>query len=51
MLGKGAIVSQSNKQKINEMSSTEGELVGAHKVLPTALWSRYFIEAQGYDEE
>ena len=37
MLGKGAIVSQSNKQKINVMSSTEGELVGAHKVLPTAL--------------
>ena len=33
------------------MSSTEGELVGAHKVIPTVLWSRYFIEAQGYDVE
>ena len=51
MLGKGVIVRQSNKQKLNLMSSTEGEPVGAHKVLPTALWSRYFIEAQGYDVE
>ena len=33
------------------MSSTKGELVGAHEVLCTALWSRYFIVAQGYDVE
>ena len=49
--GKGMMNGSSNKQKINVMSSTEGELVGAHKILPTTLWSRYFIEAQGYDVE
>ena len=50
-LGKGAIISWSNKQKLNVMSSTEGELVSAHEVLPTTLLSKYFIEAQGYDVE
>ena len=47
-LGEGATISMSNKQKVNVRSSTEGELVGVHDVLPRALWSKYFIEAQGF---
>ena len=47
-LGKGAITSTSTKQKVNVRSSTEGELVGADDALPQAIWSKYFIEAQGH---
>jgi hypothetical protein len=48
-LGKGAMYSTSTKQKLNTRSSTEGELVGIHDVLPQILWTRYFLKAQGYD--
>jgi hypothetical protein len=48
-LGKGAAVSLSVKQKLNSTSSTEGELIGAADVMPKLLWSRYFLDAQGYD--
>ena len=47
-LGKGATTSTSTKQKVNVRSSTEGELVGADDALPQAIWSKYFIEAQGH---
>jgi len=47
-LGKGAALSSSSKQKLNTKSSTESELVGAHDGLGLILWSRHFIEAQGY---
>jgi hypothetical protein len=47
-LGAGAIYSSSQKQKMNTKSSTEAELVGINDVLPQALWTRYFLEAQGY---
>ena len=47
-LGKGAVTSMSTKHKINTKSSTESELVGADDARPAALWSKYFIEAQGY---
>ena len=48
MLGKGAIYGTSTRQKINTKSSTEAELVGLIDILPQALWTRYFLEAQGY---
>ena len=48
MMGKGAIIATSTKQKLNTRSSTESELVGAHDVMPIAMWTKYFIEAQGY---
>jgi Reverse transcriptase (RNA-dependent DNA polymerase) len=48
MLGKGAIYGTSTRQKINTKSSTEAELVGVNDILPQALWTRYFLEAQGY---
>jgi hypothetical protein len=45
-LGKGAVVSSSNKMKYNTKSSTETELIPLHDKLP---WTRYFVEYQGYD--
>jgi hypothetical protein len=47
-LGKGAVYGTSLKQKINTKSSTESELVGVGEALPIILWTRYFMEAQGY---
>jgi hypothetical protein len=47
-LGKGTIYGTSTGQKINTKSSTEAELVGLNDVLPQVLWTRYFLEAQGY---
>jgi hypothetical protein len=47
-LGKGVVFGTSTRQKLNTKSSTEAELVGVNDVMPQALWTRYFIEAQGY---
>ena len=47
-LGKGAIYAKSSKQKINTKSSTEAELVGVDDIMGQALWTRNFLEAQGY---
>ena len=47
-MGVGAIYSTSRRQKLNTTSSTTGELVSMADVLPQALWTRYFMEAQGY---
>ena len=48
-LGKGAVYSTSKKHKLNTTSSTEAELVSVHDVMPQVLWTRYFLEAQGYN--
>jgi hypothetical protein len=48
-LGKGSITGVSKKQKVNTRSSTESELVGADDMLPHIMWTRYFIEAQGFN--
>jgi hypothetical protein len=48
-MGKGIIYGTSTRQKLNTKSSTEGELVGVNDVMPQVLWTRYFLEAQGYD--
>jgi hypothetical protein len=47
-LGRGAIYGTSTRQKLNSRSSTEGELIGVNDVMPQVLWTRYFLEAQGY---
>jgi hypothetical protein len=47
-LGKGAIYSMSTRQKLNTKSSTEAELVGVDDVMPIILWTRQFMEGQGY---
>jgi hypothetical protein len=49
MMGKGSIYSTSTRQKLVTRSSTEAELVAVSDVMPQILWSRYFLEAQGYD--
>ena len=35
-------------KKLSTKSSTESELVGVNDVLPQVMWTRYFLEAQGY---
>ena len=49
-MGRGAIYCTSTRQKINTKSSTETELVAADDVLTQAIWSRYFLMEQGYNE-
>ena len=47
-MGKGTLYARSTKQKLNTKSSTKAELVEASDMCPQALWTAYFIEAQGY---
>ena len=47
--GKGIIQSQYRKQKLNTRSSTEAELVGVDDMSVMVLWTRLFMEAQGYE--
>ena len=47
-MGRGAIVSLSRKQKLNTRSSTEAELVAVDDCMSQVLWTKYFLEAQGY---
>ena len=46
--GTGAFFCKSTKQKLNVKSSTEAELVGASDFLPNTIWTRMFLEHQGY---
>ena len=47
-LGKGGIYSGSWKQRLVARSSTESELIGVYDVLPQALWTKQFLEEQGW---
>ena len=47
-MGEGAMQSSSSKQKLNTQSSTGSELVGCDDSITKILWTRWFIEAQGY---
>ena len=49
--GKGAPQSISRKQKLNTKSSTKSELVGADNVSFMILWTKLFLEEQGYEIE
>ena len=48
-MGKGALQSISRKHKLNVRSSTEAELVGIDDAATMILWTKLFLEAQGYD--
>jgi hypothetical protein len=48
-LGKGSVYSASTRQKLNTKSSTESELVAVDDVMPFVMWTRYFLQAQGYE--
>ena len=39
---------KSSKKKLNTKSSTECEVVGASDYLPFTIYTKHFIEAQGY---
>ena len=47
-MGRGFPIVTSTKQKLNTRSSTETEIVGVDDCMPSVLWTRYFMEAQGY---
>ena len=47
--GRGAVHSESAKQKLNSKSSTEGEIIGFSDYLTIPIWYRYFLQAQGYE--
>ena len=47
-MGKGAVTSLSRKQGMNTRSSTEAEVVAADEVVGPMLWTKVFLEHQGY---
>jgi hypothetical protein len=47
--GKGAPMTMSRKQKLNTRSSTEAELVGVDDAVNMILWTKLFLEEQGYN--
>ena len=49
-LGKGGIYNGSWKQKMVPRSSTESELIGVYDVLPQVLWTKKFVEEQGWKD-
>eukprot|EP00957_Ditylum_brightwellii_P152421 11603376-Ditylum_brightwellii.AAC.1 len=48
MMGRGAIHAGSTKQRLNTRSSTKAEIVRVDDLMPQVLWTRYFMEAQGF---
>ena len=50
-MGQGAIMSMSRKQKLNTKSSTTAELVRADDATTMMLWTKLFMEEQGYKIE
>ena len=46
--GRGVLLTKCQKQKLNVKSSTEGKIVGVSDFLPNMIWSRMFLEQQGY---
>ena len=47
-MGLGSIYIKSTKQKLNVNISTETEFVGASDAIGQIMWTRYFIQEQGY---
>jgi hypothetical protein len=47
-MGAGAVTSVSRKQQMNTRSSTEAEVIAADEVVGSMVWTRLFLEAQGY---
>ncbi len=47
----GGILCKSNKPKLNTKSSTEADFVSTNDYLPSTIWVKNFMEAQGYKIE
>ncbi|CAJ1959585.1 unnamed protein product [Cylindrotheca closterium] len=50
-MGGGAMQAMSKKQKLNSRSSTHAELIGVDDAITQVLWTRIFMEEQGYPIE
>ena len=48
LLGKGGIYSGLWKQRLVAHSSTKSELIGVYDTLPQVLWTKQFLEEQGW---
>ena len=48
-MGQGAVQLGSSKQKLVTRSTCEAELVGADNASTKILWTKFFLEAQGYE--
>ncbi len=48
-MGNGAAISSSNIMKCKTQSSMETELISLHEKLSDIVWTKYFVECQGYD--
>jgi len=48
-MGIGAVISLSTKQKVNARSSTEAELFVRVDTKANILWTKNFIELQGFE--
>ena len=46
---RGFPIFSSTKQKLNKRSSTETVIVAVDDCIPAILWTRYWLDAQGYD--
>jgi hypothetical protein len=49
--GWGVISTMCKKQTLNVKSSTEGEVVGVSDFMPNMIWTRMFLEEQGFTLE
>ncbi len=47
-IGKGATTSSSDKHKVPSKSSIESKIIRLHDKSSNILWTRHFLEAQGY---
>ena len=47
-MGGGAMQIMTRKQKLNSRSSTEAELIGVDDAITQVLWTKLFMEKQGY---
>ena len=48
IMGKGGVICESTKQKVNSRSSTEAELVAVDDKIAKIMWTKRFIEHQGF---
>eukprot|EP00957_Ditylum_brightwellii_P211272 15365980-Ditylum_brightwellii.AAC.1 len=48
LFGKGSLSNWSMKQQLNTKSSTKTELITVDDMMPHVLWTKYFLQAQGY---
>eukprot|EP00957_Ditylum_brightwellii_P193665 14747724-Ditylum_brightwellii.AAC.1 len=48
-LGKGCVIRESTKQKVNSKSSTKAKLVAVDNKISKMIWTKKFLEHQGFN--